>query len=142
MARFRMKRIDRPRWANVPDIWLNEIRLADFEVIRTRRDRMLKVVHKEIESYLNTEGLYYDDPEDEGFPNRVRMTGDYYISDESYAVDDDTGGFLISIRCHCLGRRVAKNRRPDDYLGLEVWLRCEPPRWTFTVFRNTDSSVI
>jgi hypothetical protein len=40
-----------------------------------------------------------------------------------------------------MGRRVT-DRDDDDYLGLEVWLRCDPVKWTFDLFRNTDSSVI
>lgn len=142
MARFRMKLIERPRWADVPDVWLSDIRLADYQAIQRHRVRMLKVVHKEIEQYLNTENLVYDDEDDDGFPNRLRMTGDYYIGDESYTQHVNPLWIQISVGCRCLGRSVVKNRRPDDYLGLEVWLRCEPPRWTFSVFRNTDSSVI
>lgn len=142
MARFRMKRIERPRWADKPDVRLSDMLLADYQAIQRRREQMLKVVQKEIESYLNTENLIYDDPEDEGFPNRLRMTGDYYIGDESYTQHVGPLWFQIGIMWRCLGRSVLKNSRPDDYLGLEVWLRCELPRWTFKVFQNTDSSVI
>jgi hypothetical protein len=36
----------------------------------------------------------------------------------------------------------ADGDRAQDYLGLDVWLRCDPGKWTFSVFRNTDSSSI
>ena len=135
-----MTPVRRPRWAAAPDIWLQRIRLADYEAIQARRDRMLKVVHKEVEDYLNTTGLYSEGNGD-GFPNRSRMTGEYYTAEETYTADDDTDGFMISIKCHCLGHRV-KSRKASDYLGLEVWLECDESYRTFTVFRNTDSSVI
>ena len=134
-----MKPIARPRWARVPDVWLRDIRLADYDVIRAKRTQMLRAVHKEVEGYLNTAGLYFEG-DDDGFPDRLRMTGDYYVSDESYGTEE-AGGIRISILCHCLGR-VPNSRRADDYLGLEVWLHCAAPRWTFKVFRNTDSSSI
>lgn len=144
MARFRMKRIERPRWSDEPDIWLNDMRLADYEAIQKRRRQMLKAVHQEIENYLNTTGLYYEyeDEANESFPNRFQMTGEYYIGYESYTAHVGPVWFQVSIKCHCLGRRTPKKRQADDYLGLEVWLRCDPDKWTFTIFRNTDSSVI
>jgi hypothetical protein len=60
---------------------------------------MLRAVQREVEEYLNTPGLY---SEGENFPNRVRMTGAYYISSESYIAHRDPAWFQISIKCHFL----------------------------------------
>jgi hypothetical protein len=116
------------------------MRLADYHLIQKHRTPMLKVVHNEVENYLNEPGLYYDGDED-GFPNRAQMTGEYYVSDETYESKVGPPWYRIAVQCHCLGRRVP-GRGANDYLGLEVWLRCDPVMWTFEVFRNTDSSVI
>lgn len=136
-----MKCVPRPKWAREPDVWLHDLRLADYHAVQQYRERMLKVVHKEVEAYLNTAGLYYEGDEG-GFPSRSRMTGEYYVSDEGYTAHVGPVWFQVSIKCHCLGSRLPDSAEVGDYLGLEVWLRCEPKKWTFDVFRNTDSSVI
>ena len=100
------------------------------------------MVHHEVEKYLNTRGLYFKSDAD-GFPNRSCMTGQYYLSDESYYGNLLPGAIQISIFCRCLRRPwLPGATEPEDYLGLEVWLRCVPGKWKFKVFRNTDSSSI
>ena len=138
MSRFRMSLIDRPEWACESNIWMKDIRLADYHAIQKHRELMLKSVHNEVEDYLNTDGLYFEGDVDR-FPNRSQMTGEYYVSDENYESLVGPVRYRISIMCHCLGRRVGEI---DDYLGLEVWLACDPQTWMFEVFRNTDSSSI
>ena len=141
MARFLIKCVPHPKWAREPDVWLHDMRLADYHAIQKHRVRMLKVVHKEVETCLNTAGLYYDGEED-GFPNRSRMTGEYYLSDESYTARVGPVWFQVSVMCRCLGSRLPGSAEVGDYLGLEVWLKCDPKKWAFEVFRNTDSSLI
>lgn len=103
---------------------------------------MLKVVDREIEEYLNNPLLYFDGNV-EGFPHRSRLTGEYYVASESYIVHYDPVWFQISIMCHCLERVKAGRDHEGDYLGLEVWMKCVPGKWSlFEVFRNTDSSSI
>src|SRR5262245_42100865 len=117
--------VPRPKWAREPDVWLTDMRLADYHAIQNRRDAMLKAVHNEVVAYVNTAGLYYDGDAD-GFPNRSRMTGEYYIGDESYTGQTGPAWFQVSVRCCCLGRRIAESVEARDYLGLEVWLKCDP----------------
>jgi hypothetical protein len=50
--------------------------------------------------------------------------------------------FQVGVMCRCLARSSRPGEAVRDYLGLEVWLRCDPAGWSFSVFRNTDSSVI
>lgn len=142
MAKFRMTRIEPPEWSRQPDLRIYNVTVADYGAIQQQRDRLLGVVHKEVETYLNDPRLVFDGHED-GFPHRRRLTGEYYIGGEMYQAHEDPAVFAISIMCRCLERPKAGMDRDDDYLGLEVWLRCFPGRWaSFEVFRNTDSSVI
>lgn len=140
MSRFRLSRVQSPDWAPRPHSEINGLTDAEYTAIQSHRDELLDVVHQEVDDYLNTTGLY---SEGEGFPDRLRMTGTYYIGSESYLAHRDPTWFQISVMCRCLERPKDRSLREDDYLGLEVWLKCVPGRWSsFEVFRNTDSSSI
>jgi hypothetical protein len=140
MARYRLTRIDPPNWATQPDLSITGVAVAEYAAIQQHRDKLLRAVHHEVEEYLNTQGLY---GVGESFPDKLRMTGAYYIGSESYIAHRDPAWFQISIKCHCLEHPKAGVNREDDYLGLEVWLKCMPGKWSsFEVFRNTDSSSI
>ncbi|MDR3633540.1 MAG: hypothetical protein P4L84_06870 [Isosphaeraceae bacterium] len=137
-----MTRIDPPEWATQPDLGVDEVTVAEFAAIRRHRDKMFEVVHREIETYLGNPKLVFDGDE-EDFPHRSRLTGAYYIARESYSAHRDPAWFQISVMCHCLEPPKAGVDRDDDYLGLEVWLKCVPGRWSsFRIYRNTDSSSI
>lgn len=140
MAKFRLTRIEPPDWATQSSVSIAAVTVAEFAAIQRHREKMLRAVHREVEAYLNDPTLY---GEGESFPDRLRMTGAYYIGRESYIAHRDPAWFQIGIRCHCLEGPKAGLPRDDDYLGLEVWLKCVPGRWaSFKVFRNTDSSSI
>lgn len=140
MAKFRLMRIDPPDWTTQPDLSITAVTVAEYATIQRHREMLLRAVQREVEAYLNTPGLY---GEGESFPDRLRMTGAYYVGAESYIAHRDPAWFQISVRCHCLEGPKAGVPRDDDYLGLEVWLKCVPGRWSsFEVFRNTDSSSI
>ncbi len=154
MAKFRMTRIEPPPWATQPDLAIEGVSVSDYRAIQRRRDRLLKAVHRTVEEYLNDPRLYFSAGED-GFPNRDRLTGEYYIGGESYAIPRvrikpnekpstarPLGWIQICVRCRCLESAGADGGHPSDYLGLDVWLRCDPGKGTFSVFRNTDSSSI
>ena len=141
LPRFRMTRIELPGWSGRPDAHLDNMRLSDYHAIQQRRQQMLDAVHQEVEAYLNTPGMYGDSGDDT-FPDRSRMSGEYYVSDESYAGHVGPVWIQVGIMCHCLDKPSRPRQGGRDYLGLEVWLRCDPALWSFTVFRNTDSSAI
>jgi hypothetical protein len=132
-----MKRIDPPAGSRAPRISLEDIDQAVYDAIQEHRDRMLAVVHKAVEKYLNTRNLYYDD--DSGFPNRSQMTGEYYISDESYMARDGGKWIQIGVFCPCLEKPSDLYPTGGDYLGLNVLLRCVPKRRTFRA-TSVDSS--
>lgn len=142
MARFQLTRIQPPDWAPSPYLQIDGVTDAEYEAIQLHRDELLIAVHSEVEDYLNTPELY-GEGEGEGFPDRLRMTGMYYIGSEAYRAHRDSSWFQISIMCRCLEGPKVGLSRDDDYLGLEVWLKCVPGDWSsFEVFRNTDSSSI
>jgi hypothetical protein len=90
-----MRRIEPPAGAGEPEVWLEKMRLADYQAVQAHREKMLGVVHKEVEKYLNTRDLVYDD--EEGFPNRSRMTGEYSIGSESYIGNNEGGWIKVGI---------------------------------------------
>ncbi|MBY0459131.1 MAG: hypothetical protein K2V38_17485 [Gemmataceae bacterium] len=139
MAKFRPTRIDPPGWASQPELRADGITAGEFAAIQAHRPKLLRAVHREVTAYLNDPRLVFDGDED-GFPHLLRLTGEYYLGDESYTAHRDPDWFQIGVMCRFLEHG---DDRPDDYLGLEVWLKCVPRRWaTFEAFRNTDSSVI
>ena len=142
MAKFRLTMIDPPKWATQPELSITLVTVAEYTAIQRHRDKMLRTVHRELEAYLNDARLVFDGDAD-GFPQLRRKTGEYYIGGESYIAHREASWFQISVMCRCLELPKSGLRRKDDYLGLEVWLKCVPGRWSsFLVFRNTDSSSI
>jgi hypothetical protein len=140
VGKFRLTRIEPPEWATQPCLDVGGVTVAEFSSIQRHRKKLLVIVHREIENYLNTAGMY---GEGESFPDRLCMTGEYYIGSESYFAHRDPAWFQISVRCRCLKTPMSASSRASDYLGLEVWLKCVPRRWSsFEIFRNTDSSSI
>ena len=153
MAKFRMTRIEPPEWTTQPGLRISLVKVADYAAIQRHREKLLKAVHQAVEGYLNDPRLYFSGDED-GFPHRGRMTGEYSIGGESYALpvvrikpdqkpsDAPMLNWIeISVKCRCLEDRGDGDR--SDYLGLDVWLKCVRGKWSkFEVFRNTDSSSI
>lgn len=141
MTKFRLRRIEPPEWATQPDLSITDVTVNEFAAIQRRRTKLLRAVHREVEAYLNDSRLVFVGNE-EGFPHRDRLTGAYYIGSELYIAHRGRVWFQIGVMCRCLeGPKLGVNRE-DDYLGLQVWLKCVPRAWSFRVFRNTDSSSI
>lgn len=139
---FQIARIEPPEWATQPRLDISRVTVAEYKAIQQRREELLRAVHTEVEAYLNNPELVYDGDE-EGFPHRGRLTGTYYIGDETYVAYCEPARFEVSIECRCLEAPKPGLSREDDYLGLKVWLKCVPGRWeTFEACGNTDSSSI
>lgn len=138
-------RIDRPDYAREPDIWLDAMRLSDYNEIQIHRADLLSLVDQEVAWYLNSPELVFES-DDDGFPSWSRLTGEYYISDESYETHVGPLWYQIGINAHFLEKPQPRAQGPNqhdyDYLGLNVWIRCDPKIWKFSIFRNTDSSAI
>ena len=133
--------IERPAWASEPCLEVEGVSEDEYANLRLGRVEMLAVVHREVDSYVHDLELCSDSPG--MFPERSRLAGTYYLGDELYVAHRDPDWFQIGVRCRLLELPKPGMARPDDYLGLQVWLRCLPGRWkAYEVFRNTDSSVI
>jgi hypothetical protein len=133
-------RIPRPSWSRAPRIKVTEISAEIYSRICAARELILKAVDLEVASYLTDPELVFSSFDE--FPSTQRLTGEYYLSDESYFIDPSRGLCRICIGVRCLGYSPEGKTQLDDYLGLDVWLECSPECRTFCVYRNTDSSVI
>ncbi len=135
-----VSRINPPKWARQFIIETDDFPKDALDRLREVRESLLEAVHAEVCDYLSDERLVFDSAEE--FPSSQRLTGDYYIGDEGYYVDPETGHYCVSVMARCLAHPQPFQNTPCDYLGLEVWLECSPDCQTFVIFRNTDSSVI
>lgn len=134
-----INRIDAPDWARTPEVsFYDGFNLSDYEHIQQCRESLLDSVHTAVTEYICDDQLTFDD---ENFPSRAILTGDYYLSDEAYNMHVGPVVYHISVQSHFLGRQ-SPDSDPDDYLGLEVHLQWDPEKGTFSEYRNTDSSVI
>lgn len=132
--------IDRPSWARERTIDREEISDIVYEAIQSARESLVSTVRSELDSYISNSSLVFE-PEDE-FPSHRRLTGDYYWGDESYHVDSQSGSIYLSVMACFLAHPLPSQSVPDDYLGLQVWLEWHGDSGAFSIWRNTDSSVI
>jgi hypothetical protein len=146
-----IKRIPVPDW--VPAHARGVVQRSDgfaeeaYQAVQGHREAILALLHATVESYLRD--MAFDD----GFPRRDRLTGEYYIGSECYSVAinpcrDPVSGvvfvpcYRVNFRVRCLQwPRPPHVPRFDDYLGLDVDIRCDPDEWRLCVF-GCDSSVI
>jgi hypothetical protein len=136
----KINRINLPSWAREPQVRSEGIAADAMERLRAAREALLTAVHAEVSAYLTDPALMFDSADE--FPSAQRLTGDYYIGDEHYRLDTETGRYQVAVMARCLAHPLPSQTAPDDYLGLEVWLESGPDCRTFSTFRNTDSSAI
>ena len=72
------------------------------------QNKLLCAVHLEVEEYVNTPELH---GEGESFPDRSRMTGEYYIGAETYIAHRDALWFQSGVMCRCLEKPSAREPR-------------------------------
>ncbi len=137
---MKLRRIPRPSWSRVPRIEVAEVPAEIYSRICAARELMLKAIDLEVANYLTNPELVFSSFDE--FPSSRRLTGEYYVSDEGYFIDSSRGICRIHVAVRCLGCSPQGKTQLDDYLGLDVWLECSPECRTFSVYRNTDSSVI
>jgi len=124
---LKLTRITKPDYATQAEVWLENIKQSTYQSIQQHRSEMLAVLVGN---------------EDDSFPSSSKMTGEYYIGDESYCAHVGPVWIQIGIQTRFLEKQWRDDQKDFDYLGLEVWIRCVPDDWLFTIFRNTDSSSI
>ena len=127
MVNFRLTRIELPEWATQRSLSISSVMVAEYAAIQRHRDELLRVVHLEAEAYPQRPGTGIRWLR--GGISRIasRVTGMYDVGSESYPAHRDPAWFQIQVMCRCLEYpKLAGTPREDDYLGLEVWLKCVP----------------
>lgn len=137
---MKLKRIPRPSWSREPRIDDAGISREVYSRICAARELILASIDLEVSKYLSDPELVFSSVDE--FPSTRRLTGEYYLGDERYFIDPVRGYYRVAVAIRCLGLSPHGKTLLDDYLGLEIWLECSPEYRTFSVFRNTDSSVI
>ena len=142
---IRMTRIPVPDWASEhargEARFYDGMMIQEYQAIQEHRERLLVIVHEEVERYIADHA--FADCGDAYFPHLDRLNGEYYIGGETYGKHVGPFWYQVSFTIRCLQKpKSPLCAAPCDYLGLDVWLRCEPKTWDVTIYRNTDSSVI
>lgn len=117
-----------------PRIQYENVSEADKAAFKERHDEIIEIVKQAVAEYLHDERLCYYD---EDFPNWNDLTGNYYIGDESYWVEEDQS---IKVSIFTRFTQIFKGEEMD-YLGLEVWLEASGLSAPFEI-SGIDSSVI
>lgn len=146
--RFRMVRVPVPQWAPPhargqvkfaeASKYSDAITLPEREALLRLRPSILVLVETQVEDYVNARDLCAP-PGEDWFPEQARLTGEFYIGSESYHKLPGKDWCQVCVGARCLERGPDG---PNDYLGLDVWLRYDPAEDRLWVHRNTDSSAI
>jgi hypothetical protein len=145
--RFKMVRIAVPTWAppyargatkfgTIADKYYDAITPTEQATLAKMHGDILTMVAALVEEYAN-DGCA--PPGEEWFPQRLRLTGEFYIGGESYHRLPGEPWIQVCVEARCIGREPGG---PRDYLGLHVWLRYDPQSNRLWNHRNTDSMVI
>lgn len=98
--------------------WKDDFTKEEYLQIQERREEIEKLLKNAIEEYIYNDALCYEDGD---FPYRRLLSGNYYISEESYSKSEDNLNInyeiLLSIRMTSI-----ENKKEQDYLGLDFLL--------------------
>ena len=119
---------------------------VEYERVFAQRSLIMGMVQVVVEGYINCKPVTFNSAKD-GFPSRDRLTGDYYVSSESYWIKEDTDNFngrqyCFSIMAHCLEHSQFPEQIDQDYLGLEIHFVWQPSFGWFEFYGDVDSSSI
>ena len=111
------------------------------------RDRYLAVVADAVRKAIDDDALADDDAH---FPSARRLTGECYISSESFWVDSEPwyprvgrrAQHRFSVTVHCLEHADGTVGEDRDYLGLEVHFEWRPDLGDFVFDGDVDSRSI
>jgi len=124
---------------NEPNItYYDGISLTQYKDLTKRWCEMLTIVHKELSKYVDDDNLCFDCEDSNLFPNRCKLTGNYYIDSVAYIKQLNPIGFQIMISTK-LTEYLSTGE--NDYLGLEVILFTKSINEKFEVWSIDSSSV-
>lgn len=138
---LKMTRIDPPHWA--PDYARNVIDYLgdDGEASQCAFEPLLTQIHASLDERINA---FVNDPrqcfgDDEQFPSRSQLSGDYYIGSQTFEGYRDDGDYQLWIQIRCLG---LGGHEQADYLGLEVICSFTPATGELMIEEGFNTSVI
>jgi len=76
------------------------------------------LVDHAVNEYINNDDLAYDAWEE--FPSRSRLTGEYYLGNQYYAMEPGNDHCFASSMACCQEKLWYPNQIGQDYLGLDV----------------------
>lgn len=131
-----IKRIKQGNKLNIK--FYNGISLTEYQQLSNRWDEILVFVHQEILDYVTDEDLCFGE-QDDLFPLRSRLTGNYYIDDVAFIKRVNPIGFQIMIQTRLT--EFIQNGEEDDYLGLDITLFTKSINDQFVVWGVDSSSI-
>ncbi|WP_146855351.1 hypothetical protein [Brevifollis gellanilyticus] len=138
-----------PAWARPLERYVDGFGEENLAEVMAQRAAILAAVQQAVQRYIDNPQLTADTAA-EWFPARERLTGEYYIGEESYWQIQDTkfhrqscpAGHHFSYMARCLEYVWHENQTGQDYLGLEVHFAWDPLSKTFLHEGDVDSSSI
>ena len=125
----KLKLISPPTWASTYEKEYEDLTNQEIETIKTEYNNLIEKLNNCIEEYVSEfPDIDNSNAEDqfENYPNFFEMTGEYYISHETYNKDNEN---IICSYCVELQDRpnapTASKGDNRDYHGLEVLLIIE-----------------
>lgn len=142
MTKLLMTRIDVPGWARPFAMDVDEEFGARFhQAAEAQMAEIHSAAHQLVQRYVD------EVADDMLFPDKGRMTGDYYVSELRYDVSKtasfpEEGAHRLSLFVRCLEHPFAQQKIDLDYLGLEVHFLWNEKRASFEATGDVDSSSI
>ena len=142
MTKLLMTKIDVPSWARPFAIDIDtEFEGRVYQAAQSQMGDIQESAHRLIQRYLDE--VSADTP----FPEKARMTGDYYISEQRYglsasSVRQEASEHRLGLFARCLEHPFAQLQTDFDYLGLEVYFLWNEESGKFEATDDIDSSSI
>ena len=140
-----MKRISTPPWASPFSRSVDE-NFPALDKLLARHEQIIGVVDVAVQRYIDVISATGRS----GFPQLDRLTGEFYIREESFWICDEpwfqrvgrSRGYRFSVFACCLEHSVRHDQAGADYLGLEVHFLWHPEGGLFVHEGDVDSSSI
>jgi hypothetical protein len=118
-----MRSIPTPDWARKPKTKVGADAQPAVELFETRMVEVREFLQKEVEDFVNDPDQCFLN-EDDGFPVKERLSGQYYLSDIRYqkVFCYERIQYQMWVMIRCLENQWIANQTDFDYLGLEAIL--------------------
>ena len=142
-ANYRCDGIPSPDWARETSVSVaDKFGHGEYERLSVQRQEVLDTVQRAVQQYVNDDALT-SDGDDGLFPQRQKLTSEYYISGEHYWVYTEQRPphrgerqYRFSLMTRCLEKPRHENQQDSDadYLGLEVHFEWQPDEQTVVFY--------